>query len=202
MHSFLGIDNPPLLILASGSPRRQHLLKEAGFDFFLDVRPSDESIPQGLKPELVPEFLALKKASHFHNAELRNQVVLTADTVVILDGKILNKPANKYEAYQMLRSLSGKSHTVVTGVCLKDHDREHTFSDKTEVHFRMLSDSEINQYIEKYEPYDKAGAYGAQEFMGMIAIDKLEGSYFNVMGLPIHKVYTELEQFLKSRKMP
>ncbi len=202
MHPFLNVENPPLLILASGSPRRQHLLKEAGFDFFLDVRPTDETVDAKILPEEVPIQLAVKKAAMFLPAELRNQVVLTADTVVILDGEILNKPQDSNEAYRMLSRLSGKKHTVVTGVCLKDHDRIHTFSDKTEVHFRVLTENEIKNYIQVYQPFDKAGAYGAQEFMGMIGIDRMEGSYFNVMGLPIHKVYSELEVFLQTRKLP
>lgn len=180
------------LILASSSPRRQYLMKEAGFDFVVEKPDVDESFPSTLPVNQVAKYLAEKKAEVFR-LRIQNEVVVTADTVVILGDQILNKPANKAEALSMLHSLSGETHLVMTGVCILSKEKEIAFDDVTEVTFKTLTDSEIEFYIDTYKPYDKAGAYGAQDFIGMIAIEKITGSYFNVMGLPIHRVYQYLQ---------
>jgi len=215
------------LILASSSPRRQFLLKEIGFQFFVERPGVDESFPPDMSAEKVAPFLAEKKAKVFSN-RLVNEMVLTSDTVVILDRAILNKPADRKEAIAMLTALSGRTHTVITGVCLMSSDKIDSFHDRTDVTFRKLRAAEIELYVDHYKPFDKAGAYGAQECLapgmnpcskeeieflkeikktelieksisngkeGMAAIDKIKGSYFNVMGLPIHKVYAHLIQF-------
>jgi septum formation protein len=179
------------LILASSSPRRQYLMKEAGFTFTVEKPDVDEDFPEALPVDQVARYLALKKAEYFRQ-NIINQIIVTADTVVILNNKILNKPADKPEAINMLTNLSGKTHLVMTGVCILSADKEESFDDTTEVTFKKLSAEEIEFYIDNYKPYDKAGAYGAQDFIGMIAIEKIVGSYFNVMGLPIHKVYQHL----------
>jgi septum formation protein len=179
------------LILASSSPRRQYLMKEAGFTFTIEKPDVDEDFPEALPVDQVARYLALKKAEYFRQ-NIINQIIVTADTVVILNNKILNKPADKPEAINMLTNLSGKTHLVMTGVCILSADKEESFDDTTEVTFKKLSAEEIEFYIDNYKPYDKAGAYGAQDFIGMIAIEKIVGSYFNVMGLPIHKVYQHL----------
>lgn len=182
------------LLLASGSPRRKEILSQAGFDFEIEVRPTDEDFPENLQAELVPEFLAKNKAKQFHDVSA-NKLVICADTVVILDNKILNKPQNKEEAFQMLSDLSGKQHKVVTGVCIKEGDLFHSFSDTAHVFFAELSSQEIDYYIEKYQPFDKAGSYGVQDFIGMIGINRIEGSFYTIMGLPIHKLYIFLKQY-------
>ena len=179
------------LIVASSSPRRQYLMKEAGFDFTVEKPEVDESFPSELPAEQVAKYLAEKKAEFFRLA-MNNEIVLTADTVVILQNKILNKPANRNEAFDMLTKLSGNTHLVMTGVCIISKEKEISFEDTTEVTFVSLTREEIEFYIDNYKPFDKAGAYGAQDWIGMIAIEKIVGSYFNVMGLPVHKVYQHL----------
>ncbi len=179
------------LILASSSPRRQYLMREAGFTFTVEKPEVDESFPDELPVEQVARYLAVKKAEAFRPS-LNDQIIVTADTVVILEQKILNKPADRPEAIAMLFQLSGKTHRVMTGVCILSAEREVSFDDTTEVTFSTLSLQEIEYYVDHYKPYDKAGAYGAQDFIGMIAIEKIVGSYFNVMGLPIHNVYKHL----------
>lgn len=179
------------IILASSSPRRQYLMKEAGFQFTVEKPEVDESFPDTLPVEQVARYLALKKAEYFRK-DIIHQLVVTADTVVILENQILNKPESRDEAITMLEKLSGKTHRVMTGVCILSAEKEESFDDTTEVTFKQLTKEEIEYYIDNYKPYDKAGAYGAQDFIGMIAIEKIVGSYFNVMGLPIHKVYTHL----------
>lgn len=179
------------LIVASSSPRRQYLMKEAGFDFTVEKPEVDESFPSELPAEQVAKYLAEKKAEFFRLA-MNNEIVLTADTVVILQNKILNKPANRNEAFDMLTKLSGNTHLVMTGVCIISKEKEISFEDTTEVTFVSLTREEIEFYIDNYKPFDKAGAYGAQDWIGMIAIEKIVGSYFNVMGLPVHKVYQQL----------
>lgn len=183
------------LILASKSPRRQELLK--GLNLIFEVRTKDveETYPSDMKPEEVPIFLAEKKANAFL-AELKtDEIILTSDTIVIHKGKILEKPLTVTDAQQMLRTLADSEHTVVTGVCIQSQDKKVSFSDQTQVVFNPLSDDEINFYIENYKPFDKAGSYGAQDWIGFVAIKKLVGSYFNVMGLPVHRVYEELKNF-------
>lgn len=179
------------LILASKSPRRSQLLKDAGFDFSVKTMEVDESFPDDLEVHKVAEYIALNKAKAFQSS-ISNEIVITADTVVIVDDKILAKPADHQEAYEMIKSMSGRSHEVMTGVALVTKDNISTFSDTTKVIFKPLSDHEINYYIENYKPFDKAGAYGIQEWIGMIGIERIEGSYFNVVGLPIQKVYQAL----------
>jgi septum formation protein len=185
------------LILASQSPRRHFLMREAGFNFEVMV-PSgvDESFPDTMNPEAVPEFLAIEKAEYFKHLLTDNQIIIAADTIVLLDNHILGKPEHLDEAKDMLQKLSGRQHTVITGVCLLSNKKQVSFSDFTKVFFRKFSAKEIDYYTTNYMPTDKAGAYGAQEWIGYVGIEKIEGSYFNVMGLPIQKLYTELEKFL------
>ena len=179
------------LIVASSSPRRQYLMKEAGFIFTVEKPDIDESFPHDLPPEQVARYVAEKKAEFFR-LTIKDEIVLTADTVVLLKNSILNKPANRAEAIMMLSSLSGNTHMVITGVCILSKEKEISFDDVTEVTFQSLSKEEIEFYVDSYKPYDKAGAYGAQDWIGMVAIKRIVGSYFNVMGLPIHKVYQHL----------
>ena len=179
------------IILASSSPRRHYLMKEAGFTFTVEKPDVDESFPDTLPNEQVAKYLALKKAEFFR-MNIRNEIVVTADTVVILNQKILNKPIDRSEALQMLSMLSSNTHLVMTGVCILSAEKEMSFDDTTEVTFKNLSQKEIEYYVDHYKPFDKAGAYGAQDFIGMIAIEKIVGSYFNVMGLPMHKVHEHL----------
>lgn len=182
------------LIVASSSPRRQYLMKEAGFTFTVEKPEVEESFPSALPVDQVAKYLAEKKAEYFR-LTMKDELVLTADTVVILDNRILNKPQDKIEAIDMLRSLSGNTHQVMTGVCILSKEKETSFDDTTEVTFQELSQKEIEFYVDQYKPYDKAGAYGAQDWIGMVAIQKIVGSYFNVMGLPIHLVYQHLTRW-------
>lgn len=163
-------------------------MKEAGFNFTVEKPNVDESFPADMPVEQVAKYLASKKAEYFR-PQIHDEVIVTADTVVIIDNKILNKPLDRVEAIAMLTLLSGKMHLVMTGVCILSKAKEESFDDTTEVTFKKLSHAEIEFYVDHYKPYDKAGAYGAQDWIGMIAIEKITGSYFNVMGLPIHKVY-------------
>jgi septum formation protein len=184
------LTNRPI-VLASSSPRRQYLMKEAGFHFTTEKPEVDESFPNDLPVEQVARYLAEKKAEYFR-LTMRDEIIVTADTVVILNDRIINKPEDRNEAIRMLADLSGKTHLVMTGVCILSKEREESFDDTTEVTFQELTKSEIEFYVDNYKPYDKAGAYGAQDWIGMVAIQKIVGSYFNVMGLPIHKVYQHL----------
>lgn len=185
--------NKPL-ILASSSPRRQYLMKEAGFTFTVEKPEVEEDFPDHLPVEQVAKYLAAKKAEFFR-PKMADEIILTADTVVIINNKILNKPLDRNEAIAMLSELSGQTHLVMTGVCILSKEKEESFDDKTEVTFKKLTQSEIEFYVDQYKPYDKAGAYGAQDWIGMVAIEKIAGSYFNVMGLPINRVYTHLMNF-------
>ncbi|HEY5824598.1 MAG TPA: Maf family nucleotide pyrophosphatase [Cyclobacteriaceae bacterium] len=182
------------LILASSSPRRQYLMKEAGFTFTVEKPDVEEDFPDHLPVEQVAKYLAAKKAEFFR-PKMHDEVIVTADTVVIINNKIMNKPQDRKEAIAMLTELSGQTHLVMTGVCIISKEREESFDDTTEVTFKKLTQSEIEFYVDQYKPYDKAGAYGAQDWIGMVAIEKIVGSYFNVMGLPIHKVYSHLISF-------
>jgi septum formation protein len=166
-------------------------MREAGFDFSVDKPDVDESFPNTLPVNQVARYLAAKKAESYR-LSISDQIIVTADTVVILGNKILNKPNDRAEAIEMLQQLSGNTHLVMTGVCIISKEREETFDDTTEVKFKDLSIDEINYYVDNYKPFDKAGAYGAQDWIGMVAIEKLSGSYFNVMGFPIHQVYQHL----------
>ena len=188
--------NRPLL-LASSSPRRQYLMREAGFEFTVGKPDVEEDFPDTLPVDQVAKYLATKKAEYFR-PRLQNEIVVTADTVVIINNKILNKPQHRDEAIAMLEELSGKTHRVMTGVCILSKEKEQSFDDTTQVTFVTLSPEEVEFYVDQYKPYDKAGAYGAQDWIGMVAIDKITGSYFNVMGLPIHRVYQHLKNWNKS----
>ena len=176
------------LILASNSPRRQELLSQAGFKFEIDIVPIDETFPIGLLPEQVAAYISEEKAKAFIGKH-PEKIVLTADTVVILDGNILGKPKNLQEATLMLRSLSGKIHQVITAFSLIENETISTYQDIANVHFKTITNEEIDYYTAKFLPLDKAGAYGIQEWIGMIGVNKIEGSFYTIMGLPIHLVY-------------
>ena len=181
------------LILASNSPRRRQLLTELGLAYEIRLLEVDEEFPDHLRRAEVAEYLAAHKAAAYAPGLAPDEVVLTADTIVCLGDDVLNKPADVAEATAMLTRLQGRAHDVITGVCLRCGDgREVVFSDQTTVHFRPLSPAEINHYIATARPFDKAGAYGAQDWLGMVGIHRLEGSYFTVMGLPTHRVWEEL----------
>ena len=184
------------LILASKSPRRQQLLKDLGFDFKVVTKDVDESFPSQLQAQEIPLYLCEHKANSF-TEELKSDktLVITADTIVWIENQVLNKPENFDDAVRMLQLLSGKMHEVFTGVCLKSKHKTKTFYAATKVYFKPLSADEIHYYITNYKPYDKAGAYGAQEWMGYVGVEKIEGSYFNVMGLPVKELYEELMLF-------
>jgi septum formation protein len=179
------------LILASNSPRRKQLLGGLGIPFEVRVLQGiDESYPETVPTDKIAEFIATNKAKAYEVAA--DEILITADTVVIVDGEILGKPADAVDARQMLRKLSGKSHHVITGVSLKSYDKQKTFSVDTEVTFKTLSESEIDYYVTRYKPFDKAGAYGIQEWIGYIGVTSLRGSYFNVVGFPVQRIYDEL----------
>jgi septum formation protein len=173
-------------------------MAQTGFEFTVEVRPTSEEFPDDLVPEEVPVFLARCKAECFLG-EYEESIVLCADTVVILDGRILNKPEGFEEAKEMLSRLSGRTHKVVTGVCLKTGNELRSFSDTALVTFKDLSDAEIEHYIQTCKPFDKAGSYGVQDFIGMIGIPRMEGSFYTVMGLPVHLVYEHLKDFIVFR---
>lgn len=183
------------IVLASKSPRRQFLLKELGLDFELRTKDVDEDFPEDLKREQIPLYLCEHKAAAFNDELAEDELIITADTIVWVNHRVLNKPADKVEAIEMLTELSGTMHEVYTGVCLLTKHKKRVFFDRTEVYFKELTEEEILFYIDSYSPYDKAGAYGAQEWIGYIAVDKIVGSYFNVMGLPVHKLYEQLRAF-------
>jgi septum formation protein len=181
------------IILASQSSRRQYLLKELGLDFEIISTDVQEDYPDTLKPEEIATFLADKKAESFEVSRMDEKtIIVAADTIVSLDGEILGKPRNYNEALTMLKKLSGKRHDVITGVCIKSRDKKKLFHVTSQVYFKELCDEEIDYYINNFRPYDKAGGYGIQEWIGYIGISKLEGSFFNVMGLPVKEVYEEL----------
>ena len=182
------------LILASGSPRRKQILAEAGISF--TVKPADineENYPSNLSVYKVPAYLAKLKAEAITTSG--SELVLAADTVVIIDNKILGKPLDSNDAFTILKQLSGRMHEVVTGVCIKAQDKTIVFSETTEVYFKALTEEEILFYIDKFKPFDKAGGYGIQEWVGMIGVEKINGSFYNVMGLPIATIYQHLKTF-------
>lgn len=185
------------IILSSASPRRKELLKELGVNFKVQIKKVDESYPVGYPVEKVAQYLSEMKAAAFHVKDMKkNTLIITADTIVALGHTILRKPSDKQDAVNILKSLSGKKHLVITGVTIRTIGKRHSFSVSTEVFFKNLSDEEINYYVDEYNPMDKAGAYGIQEWIGHVAIEKIEGSYFNVMGLPTHRLYEELIKFV------
>mgnify|MGYP001419753686 CR=1 FL=1 len=181
------------IILASKSPRRQELLRGLGISFEIKTKEIDEDFPNTIDASNVASFLAQKKAEAFELSI--DEILITSDTAVLLTNRILNKPENTEEAIEMLKSLSGKTHKVYTGVCIKSIEKEVLFSDFTSVTYKPLSTDEIEYYIKHFKPFDKAGSYGIQEWIGFIGIEKIEGCYYNVMGLPLSKLYQELLDF-------
>lgn len=188
--------NLPKILLASQSPRRKEILTMAGFDFEVVSIQADEDFPQELKSHEICEYLSLHKSQHYHQEILKNQVLVTADTIVWINNEVLNKPANTEEAQQMLQKLSGKTHTVYTGVTIRNSTKTHTFHDKTQVEFYPLTPDEINLYIQNCRPFDKAGSYGIQDWMGTVGVKGILGCFYNVMGFPSAKFYRELHSFL------
>lgn len=183
------------LILASGSPRRRQLMADAGFSFEVRLKQTEEVWQQGMDIRKVPEYLASLKADAFKSELKNDELLITADTVVCLGNRILGKPKDREEAIQMLRDLSGCKHTVVTGVCLTTMECRKNFSSFTDVYFKELSEEEIVYYVDNFKPMDKAGAYGIQEWIGYIGIRRIEGSFYNVMGLPVQQLYETLKNF-------
>lgn len=179
------------VILASGSPRRQQFFRDLDIDFSIQLKEIEEIYPENLKGVAITDYLSNLKSDAFSTLN-DNDLLITSDTIVWLEGKALGKPKDSKDAFKMLRAVSGKKHEVITSVCLKSNSFQKIINDITIVTFKELSDDEIHYYINKYEPFDKAGAYGIQEWIGFIGIDKIEGSYFNVVGLPVHKLYKEL----------
>jgi len=183
------------IILASKSPRRKELMAELGLDFEILTFDTDESFPEDMPVKEIPAYLAEQKAQPFIHTVDDNTLVITADTIVHIDGAILGKPSDYNDAFRMLKLLSGKWHQVVTGVCILTKSKKVQFTSLTNVQFKELTDEEIDFYISTYKPYDKAGAYGIQEWIGYIAVEQIEGSYFNVIGLPVQQLYEELCKF-------
>lgn len=179
------------VILASSSPRRQQFFKELDLDFVIQIKEVEENYPKELKGTEITDFLADLKSKPFTNLS-KNDLLITSDTIVWLNDKALGKPKNEEEAFAMLKELSGKKHEVITSISIRSSVFQKIINDKTAVYFKEITDEEINYYIKNYKPFDKAGSYGIQEWLGFIAIHKMEGSYFNVVGLPIHKLYKEL----------
>ena len=180
------------IILASGSPRRQQFLKELDVDFEIQLKDIEEIYPEHLQAEEITNFLAKLKASAFVLDLDDNDILITSDTIVWLNNKALGKPKDYDDAFEMLSEMSGKTHKVITSVCLKTIDKEIVFYEETLVTFTKLSSDEIKYYLDNYEPFDKAGSYGIQEWIGLVAIEKIEGSYANVVGLPTHRLYEEM----------
>lgn len=180
------------IILASASPRRQELFKELGLKFTIKVKSIEEIYPSTFKEEQITNYLAALKAKAFEGELTENDIVITSDTIVWHNNKPIEKPKNKKHAIEMLQELSGTNHKVITSICIKTSTTQKVFFDTTDVYFKHLTIEEIEFYVENYKTFDKAGAYGIQEWIGFIGVTKLEGSYFNVMGLPVHKLYEEL----------
>ena len=184
------------IILASASPRREQLMKELGLNFRVEVLENvDESYPEDLNPEQIPVYLSKVKAKAGEHLVDDSTLLITADTIVTHENKVFTKPRDHEDAVLLLKKLSGQKHTVITGVCIKTQLREDTFHAITQVYFDKLEDEEIEYYVDTYEPFDKAGAYGIQEYIGYIGIKGIEGSFHNVMGLPIQQLYQRLKTF-------
>lgn len=183
------------LILASQSPRRKQLMEQLGYSFQQVSKDIDEGFPIDMPANQVAEYLSKKKAQAFEEELSSNDLVITSDTVVVADGKVLGKPESAEEAFQMLSTLSGKTHEVITGVCLQSTTKKDSFSVITIVEFDQLSTPEIQHYIDQYKPYDKAGSYGIQEWIGLIGVKNIIGSFYNVMGFPTKEVYEAIEAF-------
>lgn len=186
---------PNKIILASNSPRRRELLGGLDIPFIVNViKGIDESYPETLPADETAEYIAVKKAKAYIEPIAEDELLLTADTVVILEGEVMGKPTDEADAIQMLKRLSGKTHKVITGCCLVGASKERHFSVCTNVTFTDLTDEQIDYYVNKYNPMDKAGAYGIQEWIGYVGVTRLEGSYFNVMGLPVQRIYDEIQR--------
>ena len=180
-------------ILASNSPRRKELLAGLGVDYEVRTLPDvDESYPETLQGADIPLYIAKEKADAYVAMMQPGELMITADTIVWLDGKVLGKPQDKEDALQMLRTMSGRTHEVFTGVCITTTDWQRSFTAQTEVRFATLSEEEIAYYVDNFQPMDKAGAYGVQEWIGFIGVENISGSYYNIMGLPVQKLYREL----------
>lgn len=191
----MNIKNLPLIYLASKSPRRKQILEDAGFSIRIIPIDVSENFPASMPYSQVAEYLANKKSQAIIDLP-EDGYVLTADSIVVLEGEILEKPLDFLHAKEMLHKLSGKTHLVYTGVCLKNRKYNNSFTDVSKVSFYPLTDEEIEFYIEKYQPFDKAGSYGVQDWLGMCKVEKIEGSFYNIMGLPIHKVYETLQEMV------
>ncbi len=183
------------IILASGSPRRKELLSGLGLDYEVRLLPDiDETYPEELQGEEIPIAISRKKSEAYRPTLGKDELVITADTIVYLDGQVLGKPNDEAEAKEMLRQLSGRTHEVITGITLLSKEFQHSFASTTSVTFASLTDEEIDFYVSHYKPMDKAGSYGVQEWIGYIGVTNIQGSYFNVMGLPVQRLYTELKK--------
>ena len=183
------------VVLASNSPRRKELLSGLGIDYEVKTLPDiDESFPEGLTEVETATYIARAKADVYRNIMQPDELIITADTIVWLDSEVMGKPLDGEDARRMLRALSGKTHQVITGVCLTTIDSQKAFATVTDVTFCHLSEEEIDYYVERYRPMDKAGSYGIQEWIGFVGVESISGSYFNVMGLPIQRLYTELKK--------
>ncbi len=183
------------IILASKSPRRSQIMKDAGFQFTIQTREIEESYPEDMDPRQVPEFLAKKKGTGCKDFLLDNEILLTSDTIVLMNGTIYGKPKDRADAIKILSELSGTMHEVITGVSLLAKDKQVVFSDVTEVYIDEMSKEEIAFYVDNFKPFDKAGAYAIQEWIGLNKIGRINGSYYNVVGLPISKVFQALADF-------
>jgi len=184
------------IVLASGSPRRQQFLRELDVNFEVRLKDIEEIYPDNLKGAEITDYLAVLKASGLDETLSENEILITSDTIVWHEEKALGKPRDYEDAFAMLQSLSGKTHEVITSVCIKTLEEKVVFNETTKVTFNNLSDDEIKYYLDNYKPYDKAGSYGIQEWIGLVAIAKIEGSYANVVGLPVDKVYQHLSKFV------
>ena len=184
------------IILASRSPRRQQLLRELGLKFDVVIREYEEIYPEGMSGEEIARYVAHEKAASFKNEISDNEIVIAADTIVWCNNKVLGKPLNREDAARILKEISGNTHEVITGVSLLSLSKQITFSDSTKVTFETLSEEDIYYYLDSFKPYDKAGAYGIQEWIGIMACSQIDGSYSNVVGLPVQRLYKELQSFL------
>ena len=196
MPSFLTNLASKKIILGSNSPRRQELLRGLELDFEVRVHPVEETIPTDLPAQYAAAYLSKLKADAFPGELQENELLITADTVVIDRGKVLGKPADEQEAFEMLKSLSGATHTVMTAVTIKDRKVSITLEDEAQVTFRFLDEEEVWHYLKKYQPFDKAGSYGIQEWIGFVGVSSITGSYFTVMGFPLHLVYQQLKKWV------
>jgi len=187
------------IILASQSPRRKQLLEWAEIDFSVEVSEADETHPEDLPVAAIPVFIAVNKAKAVQQKIKRDAIILAADTIVVLNNTVITKPANRDDAVKILRSLSGKAHSVITGVVLLQNKKQVSFADITQVEFHALTDEQICFYVDKYKPYDKAGAYAIQEWIGVVGIKSINGDFYNVMGLPVSRVVQELDKFIQGK---